>query len=170
MENGDMDRTARHTGLKLAAALGVLMVVLGGVAMAGAGKKHGAMFDHVDANDDGKLSQEELQPFANKRFARFDTDKDGVVTAAEIDAHLMKRMEKRRQKLLKRFDGDGDGTITQAEFSTQVSQMFARVDADEDGVISRSEAMKMRKLMRGHWKRHMGHGMDDEDGAQSQDD
>jgi len=169
MENGDMDRSARNTGLKVAAALGVLMIVLGGMAIAGTGKWHGAMFDRVDANDDGKISPEEVQPFANKRFARFDSDNNGVVTAAEIDAHLMKRMEKRRARLLKRFDDDGDGAISQAEFGNQVTQIFSRVDDNDDGAISRSEADKMRKHMRGHWKRHMGYGMDDETGDQSQE-
>lgn len=162
MDYGDRDRSAKHTGLKLAAALGVLMLVLGGVAMAGAGKGEGRMFDRLDANSDDQVSPDEVQPFVEKRFKRFDANGDGVVGAAEIDAHLMKRMERRRQHLLKRFDSDGDGAITEAEFGTQVTAMFKRVDSDGNGTVSRTEAQEMRKHMRARWRNHMGHGMDDD--------
>lgn len=169
METGDMDRTTRHTGLKVAVGLGILMVALGGIAVAGAGKWQGAMFDRIDANSDNQVSLDEFQPFAKKRFKHFDTDGDGVVSAAEIDAHLMKRMEKRRQRLLKRFDDDGDGAVTSAEFDKQVMTMFNRVDGDDNATVSRDEAAKMRQHMRARWKRHMGHDHEDAAPGQSQE-
>lgn len=153
------------TGLKLAAAIGALTIVLGGAAWAGGGKWHGGMFERLDTNKDERVNREEIKPFADKRFTRLDTDGDGVVTTAEIDAHILKRVEKHRERLLERFDGDGDGKVTRAEYDTQVARMFDRVDTDEDGMVSRHEARKMRKHMRARWHRRWH----DEDAGETED-
>lgn len=150
------------TGLKLTALIGVAIVTLGGAAWAGGGKWHGAMFDHLDANKDQQVNKQEFAPFADKRFTKLDADADGIVTTAEIDAHLQKRLERHRDRLLKRFDGDGDGKVTRSEFDTHMGQMFDRVDKDDDGSVSRAEADEMRKHMRAKWKRHMDHDAEDQ--------
>lgn len=78
-------------------------------------------------------------------FAEMDTDKDGKVTRAEIDA-----IRAERQKAM---DPDGDGFITAAEMKAHaadqakaraeamVDRMFARLDADKDGRLSAAEAL-----------------------------
>ncbi len=161
MTNKDTDTAAKGVSLKLTATIGALMLVLGGAALAGSGKMRGHMFDRLDANSDNQITLDEVTPFAEKKFSRFDVDGDGSVSAAEIDAHLKKRMEKRRARILERFDTDGNGTITQAEFSAQAQQMFERVDADKNGAITRPEAKDMRRHFRAQWHRHM----DEMDGA-----
>lgn len=155
MTNKDTETTPGNVSLKLTAMVGVLMLALGGAAIAGAGKMRGHMFDRLDANKDNQITQDEITPFTEKRFSRFDADGDGTVSTAEVDAHLKKHLERRRARLLERFDKDGNGSITQAEFSMQTAQMFERADEDQDGAISRAEADKLRKHMRGKWRRHM---------------
>ena len=85
-------------------------------------------------------AREELKPFADKRFARFDTDGNGVITGDEVKAHLMRRMERRQKHLMRRFDADGDGKVTQAEYSDRVANMFDVIDKNDDGAITRDEA------------------------------
>lgn len=155
MTNKDADTATKGVSLKLTATVGALMLVLGGVALAGSGKMRGHMFDRLDANSDDRITLSEVTPFAEKRFGRFDTDGDGTVSAMEIDAHLKKRMERRRASILERFDADGNGTITKAEFSAKAEQMFERADADKDGAVTRAEAKEMRAHFRAHWRKHM---------------
>lgn len=155
--------TAR-SGLTLTVALAAMMIGFGGTAWAGAEKMRGHVFERVDANKDDKVTADEIRPFTNKRFARFDADGDGVVSTEEIDAHLMKRMIKWRQRLLLRFDGDGDGTITRTEFTDKADAMFQRVDANDDGAIDREEARRARHKIRAIFRRHL----DEEDGAGKQ--
>ena len=154
------DAQARRSSLKLTAALAVLMLALGGAAMAGGGEKHARMFDRLDANNDEQINRDEIKPVVAKRFKRFDTDGDGVVSAAEIDAHLMKRVERQRAHILKRFDRDDDGAVSRAEFDRQVARMFDLADENDDGLVSREEAREMRAEMRSRWRHHWRGGDD----------
>ena len=155
MTNKDTDTASKGVSLKLTATVGALMLLLGGAALAGGGKMRGHMFDRLDANNDDRITLNEVAPFAEKRFSRFDTDGDGTVSAEEVDAHLRKHMERRRARILERFDADGNGTITKAEFSAKAEQMFERADADKDGAVTRTEAKEMRRHFRAHWRKHM---------------
>ena len=155
MTDKDANPAPNATGLKLTVLIGVLMLALGGAALAGSGKMRGNIFDRLDANNDNRVTADEIEPFTAKHFARFDGDGDGVVTPEEIDIQIRKRLQRRRAMLLDRFDADADGSITQAEFSAQAAKMFDRVDANDDGAISRAEAEETRNRMRARWHRLM---------------
>lgn len=78
-------------------------------------------------------------------FATLDTDGDGKITRAELEA--------RQLELQKAMDPDGDGFITREEMKAHaaaeavkraeamVDRMFDRRDADKDGRLSAAEAM-----------------------------
>ena len=157
MEQNEPNSLFGRKGVKLTAALVGAMVVLGGVAVAAGGGHHARMFNKADVNGDDKVSREEFKPFANKRFARFDTDGNGVVTGDEVKAHLTRRIERRQKRLMRRFDADGDGKVTQAEYGERVATMFDVIDKNDDGAITREEAREMRK----HWRQRMKRFMDD---------
>ena len=46
------------------------------------------IMQRVDANKDGKLSEDELPPFMRDRLEQLDTDKDGSVDKAELEAGM----------------------------------------------------------------------------------
>ncbi|QQV78542.1 hypothetical protein H5J25_07950 [Sphingomonas aliaeris] len=48
------------------------------------GGHHGIRLAKVDANKDGRISQDEMRARADKRFARLDANKDGFIDKAEI--------------------------------------------------------------------------------------
>ncbi|MBW4708461.1 EF-hand domain-containing protein [Roseobacter sp. YSTF-M11] len=56
------------------------------------------MLDRLDADDDGRLSAEELERpgRADRRFRRADQDGDGAVTKAEFEAAIAKMQDRRR--------------------------------------------------------------------------
>jgi len=101
-----------------------------------------------------------------KMFARLDTNRDGFITKAEVDALEAKRsqrLEKRAEgfspdKIFDRVDANHDGKITVAEEqaahkaraqskgkapaqakATAFTGLFARADANKDGAVTRSE-------------------------------
>lgn len=121
-----------------------------------------------------------------KMFARLDTDRDGFVSKAEMDAFHQQRadrMEKRAErfdpsKMFDRLDANHDGKITQAEAEAAHSQrlaarggqpaahaagaghMFDMADTNKDGVVTRAEFDAAAAQMKAHMQRAgMPHGL-----------
>jgi len=79
----------------IAVAAGVIVLVifvLGAVAAPAQdlGFVTGAVFDRLDSNGDGILSKQEVTSARDQVFAGIDTDRNGVVTLAEIEAAKVK--------------------------------------------------------------------------------
>ena len=127
----------------------------------------------------GMMMQTELradvQGHVAKMFAHFDTNKDGFITQAEIDALQSQReakMEKRAAKLapakmFARLDANKDGKVTQAEVDAMHAAraaakgkpaatghagagMFARFDTNKDGAITQAEFGAAAAQMHAH--------------------
>ncbi len=126
------------------------------------------MLKRLDANSDGKLSQDEMLTRASQTFERFDTDKNGEVTKAEVDAKRDAfrdarkafsevkttdgearqearkalrdaRMDRMGSRMFERADADKNGTLTKAEMETAAATMFKQRDANGDGFITADE-------------------------------
>lgn len=101
-------------------------------------------FKRVDANHDGKVELGEIQQLAEKRFMKLDANKSGDVTAAEIDAALMKALELRRNRTMKNMDKDSSGSISKAELDQAVAAIMKSADADSDGSVTLAEVRSFR--------------------------
>ncbi len=83
----------------------------GGPDKAGAG---GKMYEKLDENGDGSVSQAEFLAQASERFAKMDVDGDGVLTKYEAAAFHKSMREKMRGKMQERREkrksetGSGD--------------------------------------------------------------
>jgi Ca2+-binding EF-hand superfamily protein len=162
-----MTMTVRLTStLALAALLGATLSGSVALAETGPGGDRGAMFlemfDEIDTNGDGQLSQEELEAHRLARFTAADTNKDGKLDAAEVAAAELARFtaeqEKRTARIIENRDADGDGTISAEEMGEgPMERHFARIDADNDGSISKAEAEEAAEHMhkRGKHRRAM---------------
>ena len=84
-------------------------------------------------------------------FQQFDTDGDGAITKAEIDAAAAARFAE--------ADADKDGKLSAEELAARgPAQMFDRLDADKDGTLTAEELADARGK-RGGWGGHgKGHG------------
>jgi Ca2+-binding EF-hand superfamily protein len=103
------------------------------------------MFDTIDADKDGKLTEAEIEAHRAADFAAADTNSDKVLSAEELTVQHLARMTKmatdRTAKMIERMDDNGDGTLSAEEMTQTVEeQRFARLDRDEDGAISKAEA------------------------------
>ena len=120
------------------------------------------MMQHLDANADGRLSEDELPRRGKRKFAAADSDGDGVLTAAELQAQAAERSAEHIERMLERLDANGDGhfgidEMPGGDAAAHRAELFARADSDGDGMISRDEfeaARESRGAPRGHGKRH----------------
>lgn len=98
-----------------------------------------AMFP--DPNGDGVTTKDELTAASAARFAQFDTNKDGKIDAAEMEAIGQ------GGRMVARADADGDGAVTQAEMLAATAARFDRVDTNHDGKIDAAEKEAARQRM-----------------------
>jgi Ca2+-binding EF-hand superfamily protein len=116
-------------------------LALAGSVMAGSdchmGKGAGRM-SQLDTNQDGKVSLAELIESKQSWLREVDGNKDGVVTAAEIQSRFQARRADHISKLFAEQDSNKDGSISREE-SRMPARWFARMDANSDGKLTREE-------------------------------
>ncbi|WP_448502336.1 hypothetical protein [Sphingomonas sp.] len=145
--------------LTLAAALGATM--LAGTAM--------ATQTPAPQQAPGALQQRMAPPAtraeaiqrADAMFDRLDTNRDGIVTAAERQAAREARAErleargkamgKRGERMMQRRDANRDGNISREEFRAAAVERFDRIDANRDGRIDETERAAAREQMKARW-------------------
>lgn len=101
-------------------------------------------FAKLDADQNGKVTAQELELKAAKAFFRMDGDNNGEVTSAEIDAALLKLANARRNRMLKAMDADASGGVTKAELENYVTVLMTTADANADGGVTLDEARSFR--------------------------
>ncbi len=104
----------------------------------------------------GSVTRDEFDARARERFARLDTNSDGVVDAPEFEAAItgrMSRMHERMgggprmgERLIRMFDTNRDGKVTRDEFQAGIKARFAEMDLNNDGRITDED---LPPLMRG---------------------
>ena len=73
-------------------------------------------FAAVDTDKDGKITAAEMEAYRAAEVAGVDADKDGKLSATELSAMHMARMQAMA-------DADGDGALTQEEIDAARAQM-----------------------------------------------
>lgn len=111
-------------------------------------------FRAQDGNNDGKLSPRESADGAKKMFRTMDANKDGKVTAKEMDtAHAQITGRKSgpsdlsSAEKIRIIDSDENGELTAAEHAEGAKRMFALMDLDTDGYLTREELMSGHQEM-----------------------
>ena len=79
---------------------------------------------------------------AARQFSTLDTNRDGIVDKAEMDAAIEAAVAKLRAKMQARFDeadANKDGKLSREEFLAARAKWFAEVDTNGDGVLDQNE-------------------------------
>jgi len=125
-------------------------------------------FERLDANGDGALTPDEIAAKRDERDAKrdarraemlkkYDTNLDGELSEAERTVLKAERQEKRAAKKAERAEGgkkrrgdrpkadaNEDGMISLDEHLAMSDQLFARMDANGDGVLTEGEGRKRK--------------------------
>ena len=129
----------------------------------GGGYHHGGMKHHrrmgqwfmkrYDANDDGKVTQEEIDKNRTDRHGKYDSNGDGKLSLEEFQGLWLEAFRRRMVRAFQRFDVDGDANVTLDEYTSPLSKIVERRDRNGDGALSRAD--------RKHGKHYRRHGGDD---------
>jgi Ca2+-binding EF-hand superfamily protein len=105
-----------------------------------------ASFEGMDLDHDGRISASEHTAATRRMYATMDRNADGKVSAAEMDAaHAeVTGMKAKRGALgsvekIRSIDQNGDRALSATEHEAGAAMMFARMDANKDGKLSRAE-------------------------------
>lgn len=129
------------------AGLGLGLAAMGAVAAGGKGGDRG--FDRLDANDDGKVTAEEMNARHEAWIEEADADGDGAVTEEEAKALREARRAEWRGK--RNPDKNGDGVVDRLEYMAAAEERFEKMDKNGNGVIDEDE--QRRQGHRGHHRR-----------------
>lgn len=107
-----------------------------------------ARFARMDANQDGTFDTADRAARKAAMFDRLDSDRSGSISQAELEARHAERGGKRKDR---RPGREGAAPMTDAQKAERRAAMFARVDADGNGSLSRAEleAMHAKRAARG---------------------
>ena len=120
----------------------------------GRGMKGQQMMERYDTDKDGKITQAEIDQNRTAWHGEFDADKNASLSLEEFRALWLKARGEMIVREFQYFDADGSGQVTLEEYQKPLSGLVASRDRNGDGVLSRDD--------RG--RRGMGHRWHDGDG------
>lgn len=105
-----------------------------------------AVFDTIDTDGDGFVSRAEMDAARLERFMALDRNGDGQVDRSELMVGPGQGRKgytaEQTQAVLASYDHDGDGIITLEEVTEAIERLnvFSGLDTDGDGTLTREEA------------------------------
>lgn len=146
-----------RNGVALAAMVAAgALVSLAASAHGGGGRggEHGKeMLAKVDTDGNGSLSKAEIDAFNLARAQEMDLNKDGSVTADEARTFHEQQRAKRQAERFAKMDTNKDGKVSVQEIADGRGDWLMRKDANGDGQVSPDEMHSGR-----HGWRHGKHG------------
>ncbi|MDJ0920533.1 MAG: EF-hand domain-containing protein [Henriciella sp.] len=152
----------RRLSIAALLSLGVASFVATALAQNDPGRPDGPAsprLEAFDTNGDGAISMAEIEAGRDARFAEADTNSDGGISyeefVAQSEQRRAERQIRRQEQMFARLDANADGLVTPDEMEARgkgrLEKMFEQADTDQDGVLS-AEELEAAKERRKHHK------------------
>ncbi|MDQ7018056.1 MAG: EF-hand domain-containing protein [Robiginitomaculum sp.] len=112
------------------------------------------MFDLMDTNKDGVVTQDEAAAHRAKIFDKLDRNDDGYLENAEerlgrFKRHARKKIHRAERKADRQLalDTNKDGKVSLKEFEAKSSPLFEKLDRNGDGTITPQEHKAAKREM-----------------------
>jgi len=102
------------------------------------------LFAEFDENNDQTLSRQEVDAGLDSKLAGADQSGDGTLSLEEFEALWLERMRPMMVDSFQFLDEDGDGQVSRAELGDPVGTIYARLDRNNDGAITKDEMQSRR--------------------------
>ena len=109
------------------------------------------MFDSIDADGDGTLTQAEIDKARNDRHAVHDADGDGNLSLEEFAGLWHETTRPLTVRVFQMLDTDGDAVVTRAEYDRPLAGIVEWLDRDGDGGLSMRDHRHHDDDDRGGW-------------------
>lgn len=131
-----------HHGMRHGAGAGGPGGWGGPMGMHGGGPRGGMMMmvlREADTDEDGALSQDEINAFIQGKVDLGDADGNGEVTLQEFEAIWLDFTRRPMVRTFQFFDENGDAVISAEEIDSHFGDVVKRMDRNEDGVLNRDD-------------------------------
>jgi hypothetical protein len=136
--------------LVLVGAAGTAILLGVGAALAdgwsGPGPHFGArgpggmrLMDQFDTDKDGRLTQAEIDAARKAQVSKYDANGDGVLSLEEYQVLWLDAMRPLMVRQFQANDSDGNAAITVDEFTARFAHMVRDLDRNGDGVLTVDE-------------------------------
>jgi len=137
----------------IAVILGTASIITAGAVLAKGGPGGPGMrmsFEEIDTDGNGEVTQAEMDALKAARFAKTDTNGDGELSLEELTAQGVKNVAEHAERMLAKRDANGDGVLSPDEMTKQrrSGKMMERFDTDGNGSISKQEFEEASNHMR----------------------
>ncbi|WP_198662730.1 EF-hand domain-containing protein [Primorskyibacter marinus] len=94
------------------------------------------LFNEIDADGDGAVTQEEVDAYRATKVGEADTSGDGALSIEEFDTLYREFTRSRMVDAFQKLDANGDGVIDADELDTRFRDIVERMDRDGDGALT----------------------------------
>lgn len=105
--------------------------------------------ERYDANNDGRITQEEIDANRSQWHGEFDANKDGRLSLQEFQALWLRARFEQMVREFQRFDRNGDAQVTLDEYRGPLTDLVERLDRNDDGALSRDDRSRRGMKRRG---------------------
>ncbi len=97
------------------------------------------LFERFDSDDDGRITAAEIEAEIAGRIERFDADGDGALAFEEAQRMREELGRDRRAERFDALDRNGDGRLDAGELDRPLERLLSRFDRDGDGAVEADE-------------------------------
>ena len=101
--------------------------------------------NEADADGVGKITKAEIKTKQEANLAKYDTNNDGKLSLEEYKPLWIERYNRRIVRSFQFLDADGNGQVSDTEYKRVIDWIVARMDRNEDGVISKDDLRRRHR-------------------------